>query len=590
MKNAIKTILASILLMTGCATDAELEVATTSQSNKFYASIEAPATRTYADEDGKLLWNANDEITVFQGNAYPRQFQFKGETGNNYGEFEELNPPQGIITASPLEANYAIYPYDANTTISNNGQISYTIPAVQNYAENSFGLGANTMVAVTKNTTDNFLAFKNLCGYFEFSLYGDIAVKSIEFSGNNGEKLAGAATITATNQDAPTFIFADGATETITLDCGEGVELGADAANATKFWFVIPATTYTKGITITITDTDGKKMEKSTSKAITIERSTVQPLNAFLVETKTPETYLIHYSATQIVTPNATDVFGANMVSNEWNEATGEGVITFDSDVTSVGIYAFSSCKSLTSIKIPNSVTDVNTLAFSGCSNLTAFYGKFASQDNRCLIVDGELTHFAPAGITQYSIPEGITSIGVRAFEDVETLTEVIIPQGVISIKFGAFNGCEYLQSITIPDSVNTIENSAFYGCTLASNITIGSGLTEIGDNVFGDCKHLTNVVIPDNIISIGKSAFSGCSALERITIGSNVKSIGENTFAYCENLAYIYCKPTTPPSIRNNTFYISPSSILVPYESVTLYKEATWWKNYDGKIMGTTY
>ena len=172
MKNIFKTILASMLLMTSCATDTELEVAPTEQSNKFYASIEAPATRTYADEDGKLLWNANDEITLFQGNAYPRQFRFMGETGKNYGEFEEINPPSGVISATPLEANYAIYPYAANTTISNQGQISYTIPAVQPYAKDSFGLGANPMVAVTKNTTDNFLAFKNLCGYFEFSLFG----------------------------------------------------------------------------------------------------------------------------------------------------------------------------------------------------------------------------------------------------------------------------------------------------------------------------------------------------------------------------------------------------------------------------------
>ena len=108
-----------MLLVTSCATDIELEVAPTAQSNKFYASIEAPATRTYADEDGKLLWNTNDEITLFQGNAYPRQFQFKGETGKNYGEFEEINPPTGVISANPLEANYAIYPYAANTTISN---------------------------------------------------------------------------------------------------------------------------------------------------------------------------------------------------------------------------------------------------------------------------------------------------------------------------------------------------------------------------------------------------------------------------------------------------------------------------------------
>ena len=415
MKNIFKTILASMLLMTSCATDTELEVAPTEQSNKFYASIEAPATRTYADEDGKLLWNANDEITLFQGNAYPRQFRFMGETGKNYGEFEEINPPSGVISATPLEANYAIYPYAANTTISNQGQISYTIPAVQPYAKDSFGLGANPMVAVTKNTTDNFLAFKNLCGYFEFSLFGDITVKSIEFKGNNNEKLAGAVTITATNQDDPTFVFADGATETITLDCGDGVELGADAANATKFWFVVPATTYAEGITITIADTEGKKMTKSTSKSITIERSTVQPLNAFEVETNIPNNQ-IWYTSTDgnIVTPNKTNVFGATIKSNIYEN--GKGVITFDGDITIIGEEAFKEKTKLSSIILPNIITDIKKSAFYGCTSLS---GDLILPN--AVVNIGELAYANCTGYTGLlSIGENVVSIGDNAFVSIK--------------------------------------------------------------------------------------------------------------------------------------------------------------------------
>ena len=49
----------------------------------------------------------------------------------------------------------------------------------------------------------------------------------------------------------------------------------------------------------------------------------------------------IWYTATEKVTPNATNVFGANIVSNEWNSLTLEGVITFDGKVTSIGDGAF---------------------------------------------------------------------------------------------------------------------------------------------------------------------------------------------------------------------------------------------------------
>ncbi|MBP3565356.1 MAG: leucine-rich repeat domain-containing protein [Alistipes sp.] len=482
MKNIFKTILASMLLVTSCATDTELEVAPTAQSNKFYASIEAPATRTYADEDGKLLWNANDEITLFQGNAYPRQFQFKGETGKNYGEFEEINPPTGVISANPLEANYAIYPYAANTTISNQGQISYTIPAVQPYAKDSFGLGANPMVAVTKNTTDNFLAFKNLCGYFEFSLYGDITVKSIEFKGNNNEKLAGAVTITATNQDDPTFVFADGATETITLDCGDGVSLGADAANATKFWFVVPATTYAEGITITITDTEGKKMTKSTSKSITVERSTIQPLNAFLVTTENDiPNNKIYYTTTDgnVITPYSQS-FGATITSNVYEN--GKGIITFEGDVLYLGASVFYNCTTLSGIIMPNSASVVGDSAFQGCQNLTSVV-----------------------------LSNSLTSINTNAFFECKNLAKINIPESVKEIKKSAFAKCSCLTNVNIPQNVNLIGKTAFTECVLLSSVTIGSNVTNIDEDAFCYCKNLSTVYCkPQNPPTLTNSQYGG--------------------------------------------------------------------------------
>lgn len=368
MRNLFKLALLSLILMIGCSKENELPTQT-QESTKFYASIEVSDTRTYADENGKLLWTADDKITVFKGNTYARQYRYTGQTGLNSGEFNDLTNPSSVITGNALSANYAVYPYDGSTSITNEGVINYTIPATQKYANNSFGLGANTMVAVTKNIDDNFLAFKNIGGYFEFSLYGDVTVKSIEFKGNNNEKLAGAVTITATNGGEPTVAFSNEATKTITLDCGaSGIALGTNDANATKFWFVVPAITYSKGITITITDTEGKVMTKSTSKPITINRSTVQPLDAFLVETEDniPNNQ-IWYTSTDgnIVTPKYTNVFGATYKSNVYEN--GKGIITFEGDVLYLGASVFYNCTTLSSIIMPNSASVVGDSAFQGC-------------------------------------------------------------------------------------------------------------------------------------------------------------------------------------------------------------------------------
>ena len=71
-----------------------------------------------------------------------------------------------------------------------------------------------------------------------------------------------------------------------------------------------------------------------------------------------------------IVTPNATDVFGAKIVSNEYKD--GQGIITFDGPVTGIGSWAFANCSSLSTITIPNSVTSIGERAFMDCSSLTS--------------------------------------------------------------------------------------------------------------------------------------------------------------------------------------------------------------------------
>ena len=611
MKNIFRLAFASMVLMVSCAKDDAI-TPSTAESTKFYASIEAPATRTSVDGEGKLSWSANDEITIFS-NTNANQYKYTGESDGK-SVFEPVSSQ--VSSATELTANYAIYPYAANTTISNDGKILYTIPTTQKYAVNSFGLGANVMVAVTEDENDNFLAFKNLCGYFEFSLYGNVAVKSIEFKGNNGEKLAGAATITATNQDAPTFVFANDATETLTLDCGEGIAL-ANAENPTKFWFVVPAITYEKGITITITDTEGKVMEKTTSNSITIERSAVQPLNAFEVKTVYPviPNNQIWYTSSDgnIVTPYKTDVFGANIESNTYEN--GRGIITFDGDitligesafyerlnltsvtipnsVTSIGDYAFEGCTRLTSVTIPDSVTTIGACIFVSCRNLTSFYGKFASVDNRCLVVDGVLNSFAPAGLTTYTIPDSVTSIGDYAFYCCGSLTSITIPDSVTSIGMSAFDGCS-LPSVIIPDSVITIGDRAFRDCYRLESVTIPDSVTSIGKYAFYYCRNLTSVTIPNSVTSIEQYAFCFCSRLTSVTIPDSVTSIGYSAFWCCNGLTSVFCKSTTPPTLGDGNVFngnASGRTIYVPRTSVEAYNNAMYWSNYADNIVGYNF
>lgn len=550
------TILATIIAFVGCSQYSEkLDIIISTpinNPNEFYASMPECDTRTYVEDNKYLRWNAGDEITVFAGNSYNSHWQFAGEDGANSGKFNEVEEG-GFVTGTPLDltANYAIYPYDENITISESGVVSLTLPAVQEYNHtyaNSFGAGTNTMMAVTKNTSDNFLSFKNLCGYLKLKFYGEnVTVKSVTVKGNNGEKIAGSATVTMAYGGEPTITMADDATDTITIDCGEGVALSNYAANPTTFWVVIPEITFEGGITITVTDINDQTFSKKTSNTVPIENNLIQPMAMLAVEyEETIPNNEIWYTSSDgnIITPYATDVFGANIISNTIKN--GKGVILFDANVTSIGDWAFSSCHNLTSITLPNSIITIGYSPFQQCKNMKEFKGKYAADGGRCLIKDNSIIAYAHASGTEYIIPDGVEVIAARSFWYNENLTSVTISDNVISIEESAFYHCTNLKSLSIPNSVTTIGSGAFAWCLNLENIILPKGIKEISTGLFNNCENLSNITIPDNVVTIQYNAFMNCESLKNMIIPDGVTEIKREAFRNCCSLTSI----TIPDSV----------------------------------------
>ena len=246
----------------------------------FYVSIdEQPGaeTKVYADEKLKVLWNEDDRISIFNQSTYNREYSFDGETGANSGE---ITPVGAAGSGDPLELIYAVYPYQKNTSINNNDIVSFTLPDIQTYEPNSFGIGANTMISVTD--TNEILKFKNVGGYLAFKLCGSgVEVSSITLHGANDEPLAGPATIQMTDEGPKVAIAASTASAKIKLYCKEPVELSSDP---TIFWFVVPPVEFLDGFSVTVATPDGATFTQSTSKPFTITRSTVTRLASFEVK------------------------------------------------------------------------------------------------------------------------------------------------------------------------------------------------------------------------------------------------------------------------------------------------------------------
>lgn len=85
-------------------------------------------------------------------------------------------------------------------------------------------------------------------------------------------------------------------------------------------------------------------------------------------------------------------------------------------------------------------------------------------------------------------------------------------------------------EAVVVPDGVTTIGKRAFCNCKSLTSIHIPDGVTEIGERAFSWCKSLTNIHIPDGVTEIGERAFSGCESLTSIHIPAGAK-IGEDAF-----------------------------------------------------------
>ena len=253
----------------------------------YYASFEQPAedgTRVYANEDLLLRWTADDRVSIFGKNTYNQQYKFLGETGDNSGGFSKVAGAE-YVTGNPLSHTVSVYPYQASTKITEGEVLTITLPAEQHYAENTFGLGANTMVSVT---ADDFLQYKNVGGYLVLKLYGEgVSISSITLKGNNGEKLAGKATVTMPLDGVPTAALAEDATDQITLVCDTPVALGATAEESTEFWLVVPPTTFSKGFTLTVRDKAKGFFEKSTDKPLDLSRNMLSKMAALDIDIDT---------------------------------------------------------------------------------------------------------------------------------------------------------------------------------------------------------------------------------------------------------------------------------------------------------------
>lgn len=242
-----------------------------------------------------------------------------------------------------------------------------------------------------------------------------------------------------------------------------------------------------------------------------------------------------------------------------------------------LGNNCFEKCSSLTSVSIPRRVTTWRDYCFRNCTSLTSVsIGRALQEDTvevgenpflgdkvlenitveeghpYLYVQDHALIYQSkygwntlvayPEGLTDtaYCIPEGIDTVGDRAFAGNQSLQRLSMKSSVTRIEGKAFWDMTSLKEIRFSDNITSIDWNeytsdgfvgALYGCENVEQIVLPRHLRSLGSVAFGTCGKLKELVLPMSLKEFNTGAVYGCNNLEKITaLNKDMKITGEDS------------------------------------------------------------
>ena len=244
------TALVLALGLTSCQN--ELAELTPSGGERITLSVtqdDAAGTRTYLNDDKKVVWSTGDALSLFDTKNVNQPFELTKGAGNTTGEFG------GTVSADSRVEYYAVYPYSEGYTISSGTVTGVTLPAEQTAVANGFDKSAAIMTGYTTDAKN--LAFKQLCAFVQITT--ESATQKIVFKANGTESLAGTLSVAIDEEGIGTATVTSGGTGTVTLVPAGNEE---SIAAGTYLIAVLPGT-LEEGFTMECVGTDGSELIRS---------------------------------------------------------------------------------------------------------------------------------------------------------------------------------------------------------------------------------------------------------------------------------------------------------------------------------------
>lgn len=256
MKRILQILIIVLVCLSSCTRKHEVQDFVASGS--FFTATAERAKTVFDINSGAVNWESGDSVSIW------------GQTMDNVpfiaqegGETTSLFNKDIAIEAS--DVYYAAYPYSKENNMAG-GVMTLTIPSVQTVHKNSFAV--NPSVAKSDGVSRSF-HFANICGLLGFEIQKENIARVI-ITSNSVESLCGKITL---DMNAVDFNDLSSLATTIVSGSTTISLIGESLFEPGVYYVALLPQTFSKGVSITMVDDEGKISTRHRTSSFTLERS-----------------------------------------------------------------------------------------------------------------------------------------------------------------------------------------------------------------------------------------------------------------------------------------------------------------------------